>query len=938
MKHRLGERRKGGQKPGGDGNDITVQTAEQKRQDPMKVDRTAAYIAAFFITAAPLSGESTLPITPDRAADRPAVQQAVPDSIDRDRSPSLRTTRVSTPPTIDGVIEEDFWGEAEVATGFTQLRPSPGEPASQRSEVRVAHDDQAIYVAAQLFDTAPDSVVAQLGRRDSGVYSDWFYVAIDSYFDRRTAFVFGLNPRSVQQDLLLHSDTEEDMSWDAVWEGAAQRDGEGWTAEFRIPLSQLRFSEPEDGSQLWGLNFMRNIARHQEESFWAEVRPNDGRVVSVFGELRGLDNLEPPRRLEVMPYAVASATAAPGEEANPFHRDVDPFGGFGADIKAGISSDLTLTATINPDFGQVEADPSVVNLSAFETFFPEQRPFFVEGVDIFRFGIGLGDGDLGSQSLFYSRRIGRAPQGELGGDYVDAPEATTILAAAKLSGKTSNGWSIGILDAVTSPEHGEFVLDGGQGEVPIEPLTNYGVARVIKDFRQGRSAVGGIFTATNRSLPESGELDWLRRAAYTGGLDFRHRFASNAYQINGSLVGSRVSGTPEAIAEIQTSPVHYFQRPDADYVEYDPTRTSLDGFAGKMELAKLQGDWRYQLFAMTVSPGFEANDLGFQTEGDMALTGFWTGYSENDPGEVFRRWNLGMNGWTGANYGGERIALGGNVNGSFQLTNFWGGYGGINVDRPTYSSSLLRGGPGFIRPARGNFWSGFYSDSRKAVSFEMSVGGSWQSETDGGSVNVSPGVNIRPSSNASLYVGPSWSRNRNVLQYVGAVDVGEETEWLLGTVDQTTVAMTTRLNYTFTPDLSLQLYAQPFISAGDYSDFKRVLDPRADAFGDRVELLEGDRIVRTVDGEDVTYAADLDGDGVADHEFGDPSFNFKQLRSNVVLRWEYRPGSSLFLVWSQGRTDSGENGVFRFRNDVNDLLGAEGTNVLMIKVSYWLGL
>ncbi|MFP4623923.1 MAG: DUF5916 domain-containing protein [Gemmatimonadota bacterium] len=882
-----------------------------------------------------LADSDRSPQTPNGA---PASPGGVVNGRSGDGPPAIRTRRSPSPPTIDGRLDEAAWRHADVATGFTQLRPAPGQPASQRTEVRVLYDDAAVYVAARMYDTAPDSIVAQLGRRDSGVYSDWFYVAIDSYHDRRTAFVFGLNPRGVMQDVLLHNDVEDDPSWDAVWEGVARQDSEGWTAEFRIPLSQLRFSPPEAGQeQRWGVNFMRAIARHDEESYWAPTLPDEGRVVSVFGELRGLTNLEPPRRLEVVPYAVASATAAPGDAGDPFHNGVDPFGGIGADIKAGLTSDLTLTATINPDFGQVEADPSVVNLTAFESYFPEKRPFFVEGVDIFRFGIGLGDGDLGNESLFYSRRIGRAPQGDLDGDYVRAPESTTILGAAKVSGKTSSGWSIGVLDAVTSAEYGDFSVDGQRGEVPIEPLTNYGVARVMKDFREGGSALGGIFTATHRSLPESGELDWLRRSAYTGGVDFRHRFGGDAYQLRGSFVGSRITGTAEAIDQIQRSPVHYFQRPDADHLEYDPERTSMTGYAAKAELGKIRGDWRFALFSMTISPEFEANDLGFQTNSDLAMGGLWTGYSENDPGEVFRRWNIGFNGFGGANYGGDRIALGGGVNGGFQLTSFWGGHAGINYNTEAYSPSMLRGGPAFLRPAGWNLWSNVHSDRREPLSVSVGVNASGQAETDGGSFGVSPGVTIRPSNNAELYLGPSLSRNRDALQYVRTLDVAGEDAWLLGTVDQTTVAMTARLNYTFSPTLSLQLYAQPFISSGDFSGFKRVTDPRAAVLGDRIHVLRDEITSTTEDGHRV-HRFDFDLDGTVDAEIGDPSFNFKELRSNVVLRWEYRPGSALFLVWSQGRTDAAADGRFRFRNDLDELWSADGTNVLLIKLSYWLGL
>ncbi|MGK7312390.1 MAG: DUF5916 domain-containing protein [Candidatus Longimicrobiales bacterium M2_2A_002] len=900
--------------------------------------------AILAVCLVPAAVAATSPPSPSAAAtgltQGPNVAGARGDSLppgEDARPPTVRAERAAAPPTIDGRIDEVAWEGAEIATGFTQMQPDPGAPASQRTEVRILYDDQALYVAARLYDTAPDSVVAQLGRRDSRVYSDWFFVGIDSYHDRRTAFTFGVNPRGVLVDLLLHNDTEEDISWDAVWDGAAERGPDGWTAELRIPLSQLRFSGAGDG-QPWGVNFQRTVARSGEESFWAPVLPDDARMVSLFGELEGLRDLEPPRRLEVMPYALASATAAPGEAADPFHREVDPFGGVGADLKAGITSDLTLTATINPDFGQVEADPSVVNLTAFETFFPEKRPFFVEGVDIFRFGLGIGDGDMGNESLFYSRRVGRAPQGDLDGDYTQAPDATTILAAAKLSGKTASGWSIGVLDAVTAEETGRFVEDGVRDEVPIEPMTNYGVARVIKDFRGGRSAVGGIFTTTHRSLPGGGELDWLRRAAYTGGVDVRHRFGNDMYSISASLVGSRVVGTAEAIDEIQTSPVHYFQRPDADHLDYDPSRTSLNGFAGKLELWKLQGNWRFAVFGQTSSPGFEANDLGFQTSSDLAMGGFWAGYRQYEPGKIFRRWSIGTNGWTGRTYGGELASLGGNVNGGFQLNNFWGASAGINYNTEAYSTSMLRGGPSFLRPPSWSLWSHMYSDRRRAVRLDASFNAGGNPGTDGEWYSVSPGVSIRPSDNADLHLGPSFSWRRNVLQYVDEATVGDASEWLLGTVEQTTVAMTVRLNYTFTPTLSLQLYAQPFISAGDYSAFKVVNDPRADAFDDRVRTLDGDAVASSVVDGDREYSVDLDGDGAMDHTFEDPSFSFKQLRSNLVLRWEYRPGSTVFLVWSQGRTDSTGDGRFRFGDDLADLWGARGTNVLMLKVSYWMGL
>jgi hypothetical protein len=878
-----------------------------------------------------------LVVTPGLAVAQSTVRMAsgsTPSAL-----PSLEAVRADTRPVIDGRLDDEVWARANGATDFVQTRPNAGRPSTQHTEVRVLYDDAALYVAARMYDTAPDSIVAQLARRDSDVHSDWFYVAIDSYFDRRTAFGFGINPVGVKVDLLIFNDTEMDSGWDAVWDGAAQRDGHGWTAEFRIPLSQLRFSPPQAGGEhVWGVNFMRQVARSDEESLWAPLPPDNAQVVSLFGILRGLHDLQPPRRLEVMPYAVARATHAPGDDADPFHRSVDPFGGVGADLKAGLTSDLTLTATINPDFGQVEADPSVVNLTTTETFFPERRPFFVEGVDIFRFGIGLGDGDMGNESLFYSRRIGRPPQGDLGGDFTRRPDYTRIAAAAKLSGKTAGGWSIGLLDAVTVEETGQYQREGATGEAPIEPLTNYAVGRVIRDFRDGRSAVGGIATATNRRLPGTGELDWLRSAAYSGGLNVRHRFGGDAYQLSASVVGSRIQGSPQSMDLAQRSPVRYFQRPDADHTHYDPERTFLEGYGTTAELWKLQGNWRWAFLGRLVSPGFEANDLGFQTGADQAIGVYWIGYQQYEPRGSFRSWNIGHNAFAGVNFGGERIALGANVNGGFQHRNFWGGSMGINVNAEELSSSMLRGGPMFLRPAVASMWSSLYSDRRRAVSVSGNLSANRQADTGGRGIGLNTGLTVRPAHNVDLHVGPYWGVHRNPIQYVTTQAPDGASHVVLGTVDQTTVALTTRLNYTFSPSLSLQLYAQPFISTGDFSAFKIVTDPRAVRFDDRVRVLTADELSTTTVGSGLRHSVDLNGDGAADFHFDDPSFSFRQLRSNVVLRWEYRPGSALFLVWSQGRTDVDRDGRFRFGEDADALWSADGTNVLLIKASYWFGL
>ncbi|MEJ2217313.1 MAG: DUF5916 domain-containing protein [Gemmatimonadota bacterium] len=898
-----------------------------------------------------------VPLVAALGATSVAGQQTIANRTTRAAAKSTRKATV-TPPTmtavrldgatihVDGRLDDPAWQTAKPATNFIQTQPDPGAPATQRTEARVLYSNDAIYVGVRMYDTHPDSIVAQLARRDDDIYSDWVYVAIDSYNDKRTAFTFALNPRGVKLDLLLHDDTQDDGSWDAVWDGAAAIDSLGWTAEFRIPLSQLRFSNSNNngnsnsGGQVWGIDFMRVIARNNEQAFWAPVPADNSALVSRFGKLRGIHDLKPPRHLEIMPYTVGSATTSPSDPGNPFHRSVDPFGSAGADIKAGVTSDLTLTATLNPDFGQVEADPSVVNLTAFETFFPEKRPFFVEGSDIFRFSIGLGDGDLGNESLFYSRRIGRRPQGEADGDFVDVPDATTILGAAKLSGKTAGGWSIGVLDAVTNKEYARTFNEasGLESRVPVEPLTNYAMGRVIKDFRQGQSAIGAVFTAVDRSLPGVSSLSFLRSSAYTGGFDVRHRFHSGTYEFAGSFVGSTVFGSREAIDSVQTSPVHYFQRADASHLRYDSTRTSLSGFGGVADFSKIKGNWRYTLFGQTESPGLELNDMGFQSNSDLMVYGFWGGYQQYEPGNVFRRWSVNINGWDGYTYGGEHVSLGGNINFNGQLNNYWGGYGGVNRNEAVLSTSMLRGGPAFLRPGATNFWAGIYSDSRRNVSFELNGSGWFQDATGSRQTSINPSIELRPTNNADLSIGPSISWNRDALQYVGEREANGQSYSLLGTVDQTTISLTARLNYTFSPTLSLQFYAQPFISAGAYSHYKVVTDPRATRYADRVRTLTPDQLQFTTVDDETTVNVDVNGDGTYDFEFDDPSFNFKQLRSNLVLRWEYLPGSTLFVVWSQGRTDYVNDGRFSFGPDVNKLFNTTGTNVLLVKVSYWLGL
>jgi hypothetical protein len=716
--------------------------------------------------------------------------------------------------------------------------------------------------------------------------------------------------------------------------------------EYRIPLSQLRYSGTE-GEQTWGIQVTREIARRSEIADWSPIRPDRNGFVSQFGEVGGIQGLRSARRLEVLPYSVARVTRAPGTETDPFWSRNDGFGSVGADVKYGLTPDLTLTATINPDFGQVEADPSEVNLSAFESFFQERRPFFTEGSDIFSFDVGFPYGVRGAQfgndQPFYSRRLGRQPQGGApsGSLFASAPEATTILGAAKVSGKTRSGWSIGLLDAVTAREDVRFLTADGRGAVVAEPMTNYAVGRVIKDFNGGRSAVGAIATATNRDLDGADALSWLPSSAYLAGLDARHRFGGNDYEASAAVLGTHVRGTTDAITAIQTRAGHYFQRPDADHLELDPDATSLSGWMGRASVEKVGGGhWRGGVYTHARSPGLEMNDLGYVRNADWALTGARLGYVEFRPGRVVRGWDANLHGWSGWSFGGERLSTGMNAGAQVRYQNNWGQWANVNHEFQALRADVLRGGPSFVGPAYTNFETGFWTDGRKRISGDA-WGGMWNEwGTSGGGYFTGANLNVRPSPRIQLSVGPRVNVSRDPWIYVaeGRTEAGDA-HYVFGRIRNRSVSLSTRLNYAFTPQLTLELYAQPFVAAGEYDEFKEVTDGRADTFEGRFRVYAPGTEVDA--GEPARYGVRLDGAGEPDFTFRNPDFNFKELRTNAVLRYEYRPGSTVFVVWSHGRSQYLQDGSFGVRRDFGRLFDdalAPPTNVLLVKVNYWLNL
>ncbi|MBX3173677.1 MAG: carbohydrate binding family 9 domain-containing protein [Gemmatimonadaceae bacterium] len=798
--------------------------------------------------------------------------------------------RAETPPVLDGKDTDEIWRVAPAITQFRQHDPVEDGDPRFRTEAKVAYDAKYLYVYVRAFDPSPDSVMAFLSRRDQRTQSDYIHLMVDAYNDKRTGFRFSVNPRGVKRDFYLSNDSNEDASWDGVWDVVTAVDEQGWTAEFRVPFNQLRF--PAADEHTFGFAIWRDVARYNERVSWPLYRRSQTGLVSQWGEVDGFAGIASPRRLEMLPYTVSSNAPRP-RAGGGFERYQQTT--VGADLKYGITSNLTLDATVNPDFGQVEADPGVLNLSAFEQFFEERRPFFLEGAGIFSF----------ANNLFYSRRVGRSPQ--LSGTYYDVhnPQNSTILGAAKITGRTAGGLNVGFLNAVTQREL-------GASNRTIEPQTNYLVARLQQDLRGGNSGVGMMVTATNRSLDDDSR-DYLRDGAYAFGIDARHRFWNNNYQVSGSAVGSYVTGSPEAMLRTQLTSVHQYQRPDSRFT-VDSAMTSMGGSRINAGVSKTGGGiTRFNFGATRTSAGYEVNDAGFLSRADILQNGNWYGLQFQTPTKYYRRMFVNFNQWNDWNTQGMRLNSGANVNINGELPNQWWFWTGWNVNGigEVYDDRSARGGPALRRNLRQNGWFGFETDGRKPISLVLQ--GFFvlpdASETSEWGVDPSIAFRIASSVQGSLGLGYYWSKNDQ--QWYGNFDTPTGRAYTFARLDQRTTSLTARLDYTMTPTLSLQLYAQPFITSGDYSNLREMADPTADRYEDRFQ----------------PYTATTPDD-----------FNFKQFRSNTVLRWEYRPGSVLFLVWQQGREDFSNPGTFDFGRDYRDLFQTRASNTFLIKASYWFSM
>ncbi len=855
----------------------------------------------------------------------------------------VHAVRTPTPIRVDGRLDDVGWQQAQRLTGFIQRLPDEGKPALGQTELQIAYDDDAIYVGARLLDGEPSRIVRRLTRRDVAADADRFSIFFDPHHDHLTGVEFRVSAAGVQRDAVIYNDVYQDDTWDAVWDSAVGVDDRGWTVEMRIPFSQLRF--PQADVLVWGVNAQRIVHRTGEES-WLSITPsNESGLASRMPHLDGLSGIPPARHLELLPYVTARTEHVdPPESGNPFNDGSRAFAGAGLDLKYGVASNLTLDATVNPDFGQVEVDPAVVNLSASETFFEEKRPFFTEGSQILsRFGKS-GASEYWSYfffepQLFYSRRIGRSPQAPAPGPYVDTPTTTTILGAAKLTGKTRRGWTLGVMEAVTGREYSR-VSDGfvSRDDVQAEPLTNYFVGRAQHSLGS-RASLGLLTTMVHREQGTPELADRLVGQAYVGGLDGHvYLDPKHDWVISGGLAGSSQHGTEQAIDRLQRASQRYLQRPDAPNLTYDPTRTSLSGWTGNLNLNRNRGNVTVNAGLWGMSPGFDSNDAGFMTQADRAGGHGQVLFRKLTPDRFTRTRQLVVAKWWTWNWGGDSQGDGVQATTNLQFLNYWRYNLTLGWSKNTWDDRLTRGGPTTIRPGIKTVNTSVVSDTRKRFFLNASAVLS-ERNFNAWSHTFASSLTYQPSDAVALSAGPQVLRSQSQAQYLAAVVDPYATHtygsrYVFGDLAQTEVSMPVRINVTLSPRLGVQVYMQPLVSVGDYGAITEFAQPRTYTF------LDYGKDIGTITPVAGTSLLEIDPDAggpAKSFRISQPDFNIKSLRVNAVGRWEFRPGSTLYVVWTRFGNDHSNPGDFQFGRDVSDLWGADPDDVFLIKVSYWLG-
>ncbi|MGD8426318.1 MAG: DUF5916 domain-containing protein [Balneolaceae bacterium] len=826
---------------------------------------------------------------------------------------------------LDGKLNEKAWAQANYTTGFEQRSPSEGHAATERTKVAFYYTKEALYIGARMYSDEPSGIYAQLSRRDDMGNGERIIIALDTYLDRRTSRSFAISASGVRADYFQPRDEisyhSRDYSYDPVWTAKSHIDSLGWTAEMRIPFTQLRFKDQK--KQVWGLDINRFLPHKNEDDYWVMVPQDSTGWASRFGLLTNIKGVVPHKRLEFRPYLAGDALIK-GEvnPQNPFLDKLNLEGRIGGDVKIGLGPNMTLNGTINPDFGQVEADPAQVNLSAYETFFEEKRPFFTEGQQIFDV---IHDG-----SYFYSRRIGASPSIQPDADFVDAASNTSIIGASKITGRFPSGLSIGALAALTANETARTydLSTGKKHSVRVEPLTGYSVLRLQQEFGPNSSTVGGIITGVYRNFQDgtllSRELD---RSAVTGGTDWNLRFQGGKYEFSGDAGFSHVAGTREAITMLQKSSARYYQRPDASYLTLDTTQTSLSGYRASLRFSKNGGrHWLWEIRGSTKSPGFELNDTGILFSTDEINTHAELTYRENTPSSWYQSFHTGIEVGNKWNFGGIRTGSELQVDGGIQWKNFWSTYMGLEYSPRSLDDHLTRGGPLMGSARRWGIRSHFSTNRSNNVFWEFSFDynsdefGSWR-------YKINPSVQVQTGGKWGYSIEPEFSRRTEARQYVTTLSGGPSAtygkRYIFSSIDRTTLSMQLRLNYAFTPDLTLELYAEPFVASGNYYNPGELSAPRSyklDYYHVEGKNENGDFIVSS---------------GNKRFNVPDNDFLVTSFRSNIVLRYQWRRGSTFYLVWQQDRFAESELNRFVNPGDLVNAVGKTGDNVIAIKFTYW---
>ena len=856
-------------------------------------------------------------------------QDTISTKYSLQEQPVYNTSRLVTDrPVIDGKLDDECWKHGTWAGDWHQWLPEEGAEPTWPTEFNIQYDDKNIYVAFRGFDGEPEKIARLSGVRDEQV-GDMMGITFDSYRDYRTGFEFTLTAWGQKADLIVFNPMDWDFNWNAVWKGKTGLEDSAWVAEMEIPLSQLRYSNQDE--QIWGLHTWRWIARLQEESNW-EIQSKTGPgMLYNFGELRGIKGLKKSRRLELMPFVLGELNTMEEEPGNPYSKNGRVWGGnLGLDAKIGVTSNFTIDLTVNPDFGQVESDPSVMNLTAFETFYEEKRPFFLEGLTIFNY-------DFDDKNIFYSRRIGHSPSRTIypaDTTFIKAPDKTTILSAVKFSGTTSKSLSVGIIQSLTANEYAKISDQYGNEHTSIvEPMTNYLVARVQKGYKEGNTVIGGMLTSTNRFIEDT-SLEFLADEAYTGGLDVRHHWKDKKYYIDAKLLGSYVSGSKEAITILQESSAHYYQRPGADYLDYDTSRTSLTGYGGKITVGKgSQGLWKYSAGVSWLSPGLELNDLGYMNSADRIDQKNMITYFVNKPVSVFHSYDITLEQTNAWNFNGTWLGSWAKLSFTSIFRNNWSFGTNFSFYPSATEPGRLRGGPDFRMPNAIVTAGHVQTDPSKKLVALMSYQYVKFGNNSGATYSLGPGLSLRPFRPLKISVKVNYSGNHDEIQYITQCNYLDEKRFILGTIDQSTLGLTFRADLNLTPELSIQYYGSPFISRGTYSEIKRVTNPKAENYDDRFSVFSD--LYST---DPVSYGLDETGDMIPDYYIGNPDFNFHQFRSNLVARWEYRLGSFIYLVWSSERTGRSSLSEASIGDSYGQLGDIFPNNIFLIKLNYWFSL